>query len=220
MTSGPKSPSPPPSPARGEGSAGNRTPEYFNALRAGQVTELYIHCSGTPNGKSVSINEIDAWHRERGFVARAMDYRRKQNPDLSHIGYHFVISPNGACATGRHLDEMGQHVQGHNLHSIGICLIGTDQFTRAQWIMLRATVWAMDRRYLGLKHFGHRDASPDLDGDGTVEPHEWIKTCPGFSVADWIAGRMEPLAGYILVASPSPLPSPARGEGIVTPGAA
>ncbi|MEW6330217.1 MAG: N-acetylmuramoyl-L-alanine amidase [Pseudomonadota bacterium] len=174
-----------------------RTPEAYNRARAGRVTEHFIHCSGTPNGQPVSVAEIDAWHRARGFSPRAMDYRRKQNPELSHIGYHHIVYPSGACATGRHLDEMGQHVRGRNLHSIGTCLIGTDRFTRAQWIMLRAIVWAMDRRYLGLKHLGHRDASPDLDGDGTVEPHEWIKTCPGFSVADWIAGRMEPLAGHI-----------------------
>jgi hypothetical protein len=191
-----------------------RTPEDYNRARAGRVTSFIVHCSGTPNGQAVSAAEIDAWHRERGFVARAMDFRRKQNPDLSHIGYHFLIYPSGACATGRHLDEMGQHCQGHNLHSIGICLIGTDQFTRAQWIMLRANAWAMQRRYLTMNLFGHRDTSPDLDGDGTVQPSEWIKTCPGFSVADWISGRMEPLAGHVLELPDFPSPSPASGEGI------
>ena len=29
---------------------------------------------------------------------------------------------------------------------------------------------------------GHRDLSPDLDGDGTVEPEEWTKACPCFDV--------------------------------------
>jgi N-acetylmuramoyl-L-alanine amidase len=27
---------------------------------------------------------------------------------------------------------------------------------------------------------GHRDLSPDLDKDGLVEPHEWMKQCPCF----------------------------------------
>jgi N-acetylmuramoyl-L-alanine amidase len=27
---------------------------------------------------------------------------------------------------------------------------------------------------------GHRDLSPDLDHDGVVEPHEWVKQCPCF----------------------------------------
>ena len=33
-----------------------------------------------------------------------------------------------------------------------------------------------------------------LYGDGTIQPSEWTKTCPGFSVADWLAGGMQPLA--------------------------
>jgi N-acetyl-anhydromuramyl-L-alanine amidase AmpD len=28
---------------------------------------------------------------------------------------------------------------------------------------------------------GHRDLSPDLDKDGVVEPHEWVKLCPCFN---------------------------------------
>jgi N-acetyl-anhydromuramyl-L-alanine amidase AmpD len=39
---------------------------------------------------------------------------------------------------------------------------------------------------------GHRDLSPDLDGDGQVEPHEWIKLCPAFEVRDWLANFMQP----------------------------
>ena len=30
---------------------------------------------------------------------------------------------------------------------------------------------------------GHRDLSPDKDGDGVVEPHEWLKACPSFDVS-------------------------------------
>jgi hypothetical protein len=29
---------------------------------------------------------------------------------------------------------------------------------------------------------GHRDLSPDLDGNGHIEPDEWMKQCPGFDV--------------------------------------
>ena len=29
---------------------------------------------------------------------------------------------------------------------------------------------------------GHRDFSPDLNGNGEIEPHEWIKMCPCFDV--------------------------------------
>lgn len=34
---------------------------------------------------------------------------------------------------------------------------------------------------------GHRDLSPDVNGNGVVEPEEWVKVCPCFDVAsaDW-----------------------------------
>ena len=32
----------------------------------------------------------------------------------------------------------------------------------------------------------HRDLSPDLNGNGEIEPEEWIKACPCFEVkAEW-----------------------------------
>ena len=29
---------------------------------------------------------------------------------------------------------------------------------------------------------GHRDASPDKNGDGVITKNEWVKTCPCFDV--------------------------------------
>ena len=34
----------------------------------------------------------------------------------------------------------------------------------------------------GGKVVGHRDLSPDLNGNGEVEPMEWTKQCPCFDV--------------------------------------
>jgi N-acetylmuramoyl-L-alanine amidase len=33
---------------------------------------------------------------------------------------------------------------------------------------------------------GHRDWSPDLDGDGVIEKHEWLKDCPCFEVSEFM----------------------------------
>ena len=33
---------------------------------------------------------------------------------------------------------------------------------------------------------GHRDTSPDLDGNGCIEPQEYIKDCPCFDVRTWL----------------------------------
>ncbi len=35
---------------------------------------------------------------------------------------------------------------------------------------------------------GHRDLSPDLNGDGAISQNEWCKTCPGFDVGTWLDG--------------------------------
>lgn len=153
---------------------------------------LVIHCAATPNGKPFKTIDIDRWHAERGFE-RLPEFRNRQNSVLSAIGYHFAIYTNGACATGRHLDEVGAHAAGHNANSIGICLIGTDKFTHAQWEMLRANVWAMRKLHPAARVLGHRDL-PAVK-----------KTCPGFDVAAWLAGDGAPLAGHILDPDPTPV---------------
>jgi N-acetylmuramoyl-L-alanine amidase len=32
---------------------------------------------------------------------------------------------------------------------------------------------------------GHRDFSKDLNGNGIIEPREWIKACPCFDAAEY-----------------------------------
>ncbi len=164
--------------------------------RKAAIDLLVIHCSATPNGQRVTVDEIDRWHAERGFH-RAPQFRQRQNPQLAAIGYHFIIYPRGAVCTGRHLDETGAHARGHNLTSIGICLIGTDRFSLAQWQSLRANINGLRRQFPRARVVGHRDLSPDLDGDGVIEPDEWTKTCPGFDVAGWLAGDMAPLSDHL-----------------------
>ena len=96
-----------------------------------QVTGIIIHCAATPNGKWFTTQDIDQRYQARGFK-REEEYRQRFNSDLHAIGYHFVIYPNGAIATGRHLDEIGAHAPGFNSKSIGICLLGTNKFTPEQ----------------------------------------------------------------------------------------
>ena len=146
------------------------------------VDTIVIHCSASPNGKPLSIETLDAWHAARGFKRRAPRVR----PELGHIGYHRVILLDGTVALGRDLEEIGAHVSGSNARSVGICMVGTDRYTVAQWRSLDNLVRQMLLVYPKARVVGHRDLSPDLDGDGIVEPQEWLKTCPGFSVHDWL----------------------------------
>lgn len=155
------------------------------------INLIVIHCSASANGLPLSIEEVDRWHRERGFRRnpRLIGYNM---PHLKSFGYHFFIPLNGAVSIGRGLIEVGAHAKGFNLRSIGVCMVGTDKFTVAQWDSLRGNISGLLKQFPQARVCGHRDLSPDLDGDGTVEPHEWLKTCPGFNVAGWMARGMVP----------------------------
>ena len=167
------------------------------------INKIIIHCSASANGDSLfrgslkagnlvkPVQAIDSWHKARGFK-RDVIFRKRQNPTLSSIGYHFLIYTNGTIETGRHLDEIGAHVQGSNANSLGICMIGTDAFTSAQWAALATLIKSLPTLFPNAKVSGHRDNSPDLNGDGQVTRNEWLKICPGFDVAKWLKADMQP----------------------------
>lgn len=170
------------------------------------IHSIVIHCSASANGVSLgrvgtpgrtSAEVIDDWHRARKF-ARSTEAREYWNPQLTSIGYHFVIDVDGARLGGRHVDELGAHVAGHNRNTLGICLIGTDKFTRRQWQALRELVNELLALYPNVRICGHRELSPDRNGDGRITRNEWTKICPGFDVTDWwLSKGMEPIPGHI-----------------------
>ncbi len=180
-----------------------------------------IHCSATPSGQWLGVQHpgvqrgahtvpgrrvpptecIDAWHALRGF-ARTPAARASFNPELAAIGYHYVIDLDGLVHTGRHLSEVGAHALGHNLGSLGICLVGGAEplaaYTAAQWNALTHLVRSLVQRLALCNVLGHRD----------LAPHEWRKTCPGFAVREWVLRGMGPLPGHVLAAAPSVAEAP------------
>ncbi|MEC4750014.1 N-acetylmuramoyl-L-alanine amidase [Methylomicrobium sp. Wu6] len=160
-----------------------------------RINEIIIHCAATPNGKWFTAFDIDQWHAKRGFKR---DPRQAQYSPHKHIGYHFVIGIKGGVEIGRNQYEIGAHCQGRNLSSIGICLVGTDKFTIRQWDALKALVLALLMKFPNAHVLGHRDTSPDANGDGHIDRSEWTKTCPGFDVYTWLRGEMQPLPPHLL----------------------
>lgn len=73
------------------------------------INEIIVHCSATPEGKDYTVDDITAWHKQRGFIT---------------IGYHYVIYRDGSIKQGRDVNVSGAHCTGHNTHSIGVCYIG------------------------------------------------------------------------------------------------
>lgn len=151
---------------------------------------LFRGAHGQPGFKT-PVEVIDGWHQARGF-RRDPEARRRHNPNLSAIGYHYVLYRNGAVATGRAPEEIGAHVTGYNQKSLGLCLIGTNAYTPEQWLALKVLALALREKYPRARFVGHRDLSPDRNGNGIIEPSEWTKTCPGFDVADWLERGMTP----------------------------
>lgn len=140
-----------------------------------------IHCTYTPTGRETTVEDIDLWHRERGF-RRDDTYRSAFNPTLGHIGYHYIIGLDGVH-TGRQVAEVGAHCSGRNSISIGICMVGSGVYTQAQWDSLKELTANLLRSYPGMKIVGHRDC-PTGVAQG--------KTCPNFEVANWIDNGYEP----------------------------
>jgi len=145
---------------------------------------LVIHCAATPNGRPYNARDVDVWHRDRGFK-REKSAAKAWQPEMESIGYHGVIEVDGAFVPGRHFIEVGAHATPLNRHSVGLCLIGTDQFTPRQWATLAwvVTAWRAALPILGV--VGHRA----INGD---------KTCPGFDVDAWLDGGMAPLHQHLL----------------------
>jgi len=125
------------------------------------IKEIIVHCSATPEGRHVTVQDIRAWHKQRGF---------------SDIGYHYVIYLDGSIHEGRSVKLTGAHCKYHNQHSIGVCYIGgvakdcktpKDTRTEAQKKALRSLLKHLKQQHPGARIFGHRDfaakACPSFD---------------------------------------------------------
>jgi len=149
-----------------------------------QTKYIVVHCSATNPINDIGADEIDQWHRQRGW---------------NGIGYHAVIRRGGLVEFGRHFNDPGAHVKGHNFQSVGVCVVGgidaggnsEDNFTDAQYTSLYDVLRMLKQAYPAAEVLGHRDLSPDVDGDGVVEEHEWLKDCPCFDVRSWWRRNVE-----------------------------
>lgn len=142
------------------------------------IKHLVVHCSATPASRDIGVAEIRTMHKSMGW---------------RDVGYHYVVRRDGTVEKGRPDTMIGSHVKGHNDGSLGICLVGgvkpnmsaETNFTAAQYLALEQLLSRLKASYPSARVCGHRDLSPDRNGNGTVEPGEWVKACPTFDVATW-----------------------------------
>lgn len=116
-----------------------------------KISELIWHCTATPEGREVSVAEIDRWHRERGW---------------SGIGYHRVVHLDGSVSEGRPEAKVGAHVAGRNTGTLGYVYVGgverdgrtpKDTRTPAQKATMRRLTQEAIAKYKLTKISGHRE---------------------------------------------------------------
>ena len=147
------------------------------------IKRIVVHCTATREGQSVSAATIRQWHLKQGW---------------SDIGYHYVILLDGRVEKGRADNLVGSHVKGWNTGSLAIVYVGgldkdgkaKDTRTMAQKKAMKDLIAKLAGQHKVTRIVGHRDLSPDKDGDGVVEKHEWLKDCPCFDVPAWVKQGM------------------------------
>jgi hypothetical protein len=129
-------------------------------LQASDIRYLVVHCSDTDD--DLTASDIHTMHLGFGWDG---------------IGYHAVIIKDGTIEQGRPHFWSGAHVYGHNEKSLGVCLIGRNDFTSEQMTALDGLLRDWIARYPQARICGHRDF-PNTQ-----------KTCPNFDVATWVKDR-------------------------------
>ena len=149
----------PPSPGRGWGWA-----FYIDLFVMRTITLIIIHCSAVRPGQRSSADDIDRWHRARGWKG---------------IGYHFVIRKDGTIEQGRPIWSQGAHAQGENYHTVGIHVCGNFEIafpTNAQIESLSYLVGWVAEKY-----------DIECTNEGVVGHRDLMSTaCPGQNLYDML----------------------------------
>lgn len=127
------------------------------------INLIIIHCTATPRGRAVSMDELRRWHRAQGWT---------------DVGYHYLIGLDGTISEGRPLEQVGAHCRGYNAHSIGVCYVGglstdgrtpLDTRTSEQRSSMTVLLRRLKQMFPKARVCGHHDLNP-------------AKACPCFDV--------------------------------------
>lgn len=139
------------------------------------IKYIVVHCTASAPSKPV-MDLMREWN-EKGW---------------KHPGYHYVVTDDARVYYLLREELPANGVKGHNMHSVHVAYTGglgsdgrpSDTLTPGQFWKLCDLLTELSVKYPDAKVCGHRDLSPDADGDGEVEPHEWLKLCPCFNVKE------------------------------------
>ncbi len=143
-----------------------------------EIKYIVVHCTAT--APETTIENIQRyWKEHLGW----------KNP-----GYHYIIKRSGEIVTINPEGNISNGVKNNNRHSIHISYIGgvdktgkpIDNRTDAQKHALFNKLVSLSEKYPNATILGHRDFSPDKDGNGKIDFYEWVKYCPCFDVREWL----------------------------------
>ena len=142
-----------------------------------KVNWIVLHCTGA--AATQTVQSIEAHWRSLGW----------RNP-----GYHYLITIDGTVHVLAPHSRVTNGVAGNNANALHVAYTGgvdsfgriSDTRTTAQREAMAKLVNELAAEYPEAAIVGHRDFSPDKNRNGKIEPHEWIKACPSFSVKAWL----------------------------------
>ena len=125
--------------------------------------------------KCNDTKKAERFFKERGIKFQFIDMKEK---GMSKGEFNSVAQANGGLENMVNWD-------GKDKDLLALIKYTADEDTRTVWQKhsLRVLVRALLVDYPGCKVCGHRDLSPDLNGNGEIEPEEWVKQCPCFDVS-------------------------------------
>lgn len=132
-----------------------------------KIKYIAVHC--TAGSQKATVNDLLAEFKRKGWKAP---------------GYHYVITADGKIHQLLDTEKVSNGVKGYNSVTVNIAytggMDGVDNRTDEQKKSLVTLLKLLHKRYPDAVIQGHRDFSPDLNGNGKIEKSEWIKMCPSF----------------------------------------
>lgn len=138
-----------------------------------KIERIFVHCTASLQ-EGYTDEKLMAEFKRKGWKAP---------------GYHYVVRPDGSVFNMYPISKISNGVAGYNATAINVAYVGgidkehpkgIDNRTKEQKESLRALLTVLQADFPDAIILGHRDISPDKDGNGVIDPWEYIKACPCF----------------------------------------
>lgn len=136
------------------------------------IKYLVVHCTASPQTQ-----------KPKDILSYWKNVMHWKDP-----GYHVLVEADGSSHELQPIESPSNGVKGYNRNSLHISYIGgvdkngkaIDNRTDAQKATILNYLSKWKKTFPKAKIQGHRDFSPDKNGNGRVDPWERIKECPSF----------------------------------------